>query len=249
MNTVLPSGLLIYLALLRILLLRCCYPEFFVLYWCTLFSLFWNAYQPLLKGLELVLSQDTVQVDDHVTVVCEEELEGGAMVTTMEELFSPSFHAGVSKAYKWLLVNLQKLSHFDTVRATCCFSLRQVNEPEFRWHSIVKSFFLMYYICYHVQHMSKFAKLTRLPREFFTKITELRKRLDRATYCLYTPKFEARLFWSPPSWWDHLARHSSGSVCRKSLLPSEPSMFYRCRCFYILSSHRKVISWVSRMKQ
>lgn len=66
-----------------------------------------------------------------MTVVCEEELEGGAMVTTMEELFSPSFHAGVSKAYKWLLVNLQKLSHFETVRATCCFSLRQVNEPEF----------------------------------------------------------------------------------------------------------------------
>jgi len=80
------------------------------------------------KGLELVLSQDAVQVDDHVTVVCEEELEGSAMVTTMEELFSPSFPAGstVSKAYKWLLVNLPSLPHFETVRATCCFTLRQV---------------------------------------------------------------------------------------------------------------------------
>jgi len=75
-----------------------------------------------------VLSQDAVQVDDHVTVVCEEELEGSAMVTTMEELFSPSFPAGstVSKAYKWLLVNLPSLPHFETVRATCCFTLRQV---------------------------------------------------------------------------------------------------------------------------
>ena len=74
-----------------------------------------------------MLSQDAIQVDDHVTVVCEEELESGAMVTTVEELFSPSFPAGVSKAYKWLLVNLQSLPHFETVRATCCYALRQVN--------------------------------------------------------------------------------------------------------------------------
>ena len=65
-----------------------------------------------------------------MTVVCEEELEGSAaMVTTMEELFSPTFHADstVSKAYKWLLVNLPSLPHFETVRATCCFALRQVS--------------------------------------------------------------------------------------------------------------------------
>lgn len=106
-----------------------------------------------------------------MTVVCEEELEGGAMVTTMEELFSPSFPAGVSKAYKWLLVNLQKLSHFETVRATCCFALRQVNEPEVRGHFSVKIFFEVWYcISYHVQRMSKFAKLARSPREFYTKI-------------------------------------------------------------------------------
>lgn len=82
------------------------------------------------KGLELVLSQDAIQVDDHVTVVCEEELESGAMVTTVEELFSPSFPAGVSKAYKWLLVNLQSLPHFETVRATCCYALRQSCQVE-----------------------------------------------------------------------------------------------------------------------
>ena len=87
-----------------------------------------NTHHSIFKGLELVLSQGAVQVDDHVTVVCEEELEGGAMVTTMEELFSPSFPAGsaVSKAYKWLLVNLQSLPHFETVQSTCCFALRQV---------------------------------------------------------------------------------------------------------------------------
>lgn len=85
--------------------------------------------QPFSKGLELVLSQETVQVDGHVTVVCEEELEGSAMVTTMEELFSPTFPAGstVSKTFKWLLVNLPSLPHFDAVRATCCFALRQVS--------------------------------------------------------------------------------------------------------------------------
>lgn len=85
--------------------------------------------QPFSKGLELVLSQETVQVDGHVTVVCEEELEGSAMVTTMEELFSPTFPAGstVSKTFKWLLVNLPSLPHFDAVRATCCFTLRQVS--------------------------------------------------------------------------------------------------------------------------
>lgn len=84
--------------------------------------------QPFSKGLELVLSQETVQVDGHVTVVCEEELEGSAMVTTMEELFSPTLPAGstVSKTFKWLLVNLPSLPHFDAVRATCCFTLRQV---------------------------------------------------------------------------------------------------------------------------
>ena len=67
-------------------------------------------------------------MDGHVTVVCEEELEGSAMVTTMEELFSPTFPAGstVSKTFKWLLVNLPSLPHFDAVRATCCFALRQV---------------------------------------------------------------------------------------------------------------------------
>ena len=85
--------------------------------------------QSFSKGLELVLSQETVQVDGHVTVVCEEELEGSAIVTTMEELFSPTFPAGstVSKTFKWLLVNLPSLSHFDAVRATCCFALRQVS--------------------------------------------------------------------------------------------------------------------------
>ena len=47
------------------------------------------------------------------------------------------------------------------------------------------------------------------------------------------------LFWSTPSWWDHLTLHSFGSavwrlwiwkiqtVRRKSLLLSEPSMFYQ----------------------
>jgi len=76
-----------------------------------------------------VLSQEAVQVDSHVTVVCEEELEGSAMVTTMEELFSPTFPSGstVSKTFKWLLVNLPSLPHFDAVRATCCFALRQVS--------------------------------------------------------------------------------------------------------------------------
>jgi len=85
--------------------------------------------QPFFKGLELVLSQEAVQVDGHVTVVCEEELEGSAMVTTMEELFSPTFPAGstVSKTFKWLLVSLPSLPHFDAVRATCCFALRQVS--------------------------------------------------------------------------------------------------------------------------
>ena len=175
MNTSQPSELLIYLALFRLPLLHYCFPEFLVLYWLYTLFTFFKWLPTSFKGLELVLSQDTVQVDDHVTVVCEEELEGGAMVTTMEELFSPSFHAGVSKAYKWLLVNLQKLSHFETVRATCCFSLRQVNEPEFRWNFIVKSFFEMYCISYHIQYMSKFAKLTRLLRQFFLKITDLKK--------------------------------------------------------------------------
>ncbi len=86
-------------------------------------------FEPFTQGLELVLSQEAVQLDSHVTVVCEEELEGSAMVTTMEELFSPTFHAGsaVSKTYKWLLVNLPSLPHFETVRATCCFALRQVS--------------------------------------------------------------------------------------------------------------------------
>ena len=76
-----------------------------------------------------MLSQEAVQVDSHVTVVCEEELEGSAMVTTMEELFSPTFPSGstVSKTFKWLLVNLPSLPHFDAVRATCCFALRQVS--------------------------------------------------------------------------------------------------------------------------
>ena len=51
------------------------------------------------------------------------------MVTTVEELFSPSFPADstVSKTYKWLLQNLQSLPHFEIVRATCCFFLRQVS--------------------------------------------------------------------------------------------------------------------------
>ena len=88
-----------------------------------------DAFALFFKGLELVLSQDTIQVDDHVTVVCEEDLEGSAMVTTVEELFSPSFPADstVSKTYKWLLQNLQSLPHFEIVRATCCFFLRQVS--------------------------------------------------------------------------------------------------------------------------
>lgn len=81
------------------------------------------------KGLELVLSQEAVQLDGHVTVVCEEQLEGSAMVTTMEELLSPTFPTGstVSKTFKWLLVNLPSLPHFDAVRATCCVALRQVS--------------------------------------------------------------------------------------------------------------------------
>ena len=71
--------------------------------------------------------------------------------------------------------------------------------------------------------------------------TELKKkRLDQVTYCWHMPKFEARLFWSLPSWWDNRRRQSFGfAVWRwwilniqtvyssKSLLLSEPSMFYR----------------------
>nr|XP_058960995.1 integrator complex subunit 1-like isoform X3 [Pocillopora verrucosa] len=84
------------------------------------------------KGLELVLSQDSIKVGDHVTVVCEEELEGDAMITTMEELFSPPFPTAstMTKTYKWLLVNLPSLPHFETVRATCCFALRQSCQVE-----------------------------------------------------------------------------------------------------------------------
>ena len=82
-------------------------------------------FDPFAQGLELVLSQEAVQMDSHVTVVCEEELEGSAVVTTMEELFSPA-SSTVSKTYKWLLVNLPSLPHFETVRVTCCFALRQV---------------------------------------------------------------------------------------------------------------------------
>ena len=68
-------------------------------------------------------------MDGHVTVVCEEQLEGSAMVTTMEELLSPTFPAGstVSKTFKWLLVNLPSLPHFDAVRVTCCLALSQVS--------------------------------------------------------------------------------------------------------------------------
>ena len=68
-----------------------------------------------------------------MTVVCEEELEGDAMITTMEELFSPPFPTAstMTKTYKWLLVNLPSLPHFETVRATCCFALRQVSYREY----------------------------------------------------------------------------------------------------------------------
>ena len=68
-------------------------------------------------------------MDGHVTVVCEEQLEGSAMVTTMEELLSPTFPADstVSKTFKWLLVNLPSLPHFDAVRVTCCLALSQVS--------------------------------------------------------------------------------------------------------------------------
>ena len=44
------------------------------------------------------------------------------------------------------------------------------------------------------------------------KTTDLKKKTGSRTYCLHAPKFEARLFWSPPSWWYHLARHNFGSA-------------------------------------
>ena len=91
-----------------------------------------------------------------------------------------------------------------------------------------------------------------------------KKRLDRATCCLHAPKFEAMLFWSPPSWWDHIARHSFGcavwrlwisniqTASRKSWLLSEPSMFYQY--FDKFGTHSKgvsprwppLISWLER---
>ena len=85
---------------------------------------------PPSKGLELVLSQDAAPVEDNVTVVCDEE-EGTALVTTVEEFSSPSFYTGSTllNRYKWLLANLPTLPHFDSVRTTCCFALRQVS-----WH-------------------------------------------------------------------------------------------------------------------
>ena len=46
----------------------------------------------------------------------------------------------------------------------------------------------------------------------YVRLMDLKQRLDRATCCLHAPKFEGRPFRSPPSWWDHLTRHSFGSA-------------------------------------
>ena len=34
--------------------------------------------------------------------------------------------------------------------------------------------------------------------------------IEQPIVFLHAPKFEARLFWSPSSWWDHLRHHSFG---------------------------------------
>ena len=68
--------------------------------------------------------------------------------------------------------------------------------------------------------------------------TDLRKRLDRATYSLHLPKFEARLIWSPPSWWEHPTHQSFGfsvrrlwiqNVCKP--LVKNPRCCPKHRCF------------------
>ncbi|XP_031573151.1 integrator complex subunit 1-like [Actinia tenebrosa] len=82
------------------------------------------------KGLELVLSQSTASKEDEVSLVSFSD--DVSMLAMFEEMsFPESTSASTLKSsLKWLLVNLPRLPHFETVRPICCFALRQCCQVE-----------------------------------------------------------------------------------------------------------------------
>lgn len=82
------------------------------------------------KGLELVLSQSTTSKEDHLSVVSFSD--DVSMLTMVEEMSFPESTSGsiLKNSLKWLLVNLPRLPHFETVRPICCFALRQCCQVE-----------------------------------------------------------------------------------------------------------------------
>jgi integrator complex subunit 1 len=78
----------------------------------------------------LVLSQGTPAKEDQVSMVS--FLDDVSMVTMVEEMSFPETTSAstLKSSLKWLLVNLPRLPHFDTVRPICCFALRQCCQVE-----------------------------------------------------------------------------------------------------------------------